>query len=206
MVVRLHNLSKWRVLKAGDAIAFAGEQDRKVRIEVNCEFPTRFDVVHGDGDRTSVTFLAVVVGMETLEFTAPGETYLTATSDGEVWYFTNEGDQTATDRKAQSFTKVMNRRSRNPDLERMMFKMEQNTMRRLAMMAEEVEARISAAGAKHDTATGEVEEPDDADDTGHADGISAEPEGGDGGATGGGEAPADAGEKPAKRTAKAVSA
>lgn len=158
MVVRLHNLSKWQKLEPGEGIELLGAHDRKVRVEVNTEAPTRFDVVHGDDDDTQVTFLAVVHGMETLEFYAPGGTYLAATSDGEVWYFTNEGDQTATDREAVSFTRVMNRRARNPELERMMFKMEQNMNARLALMADEVAAQVAAAGVNHDTATGEVDE------------------------------------------------
>lgn len=158
MVKRLHNLSKWRELKAGDGIEFVGERDRRVRIEFNTETATRLHLVHGDDDDTQVTFVTVVEGFDVVEFTAPGNCVLAATSDGEVWYFTNEGDVEATDRQAVSFTKVMNRRARNPELERMMWKMEQNIAARMTVMEAELEARYAATGQRYDPDTGEVED------------------------------------------------
>lgn len=187
MVVRLHNLSKWRCMEPGKGLDFLGDAPRKVRVEFNTEQPTRIDLVHGEDDDTQVTFLAVIMGMETVEFVAPVGTYLAATSDGEVWYFTNEGDDIATDREEVSFTKVMNRRSRNPELERMMFKMEQNMNARMALMAEEVAAQVAAAGVQHDTATGEVEDDEVGD--GLPDGSETAPTG----ATGGSPEPAPSG-------------
>ena len=161
MVKRLHNLSKWRELKAGDGIEFVGERDRRVRIEFNTETATRLHLVHGDDDDTQVTFVTVVEGFDVVEFTAPGNCVLAATSDGEVWYFTNEGDVEATDRQAVSFTKVMNRRARNPELERMMWKMEQNIAARMSVMEAELEARYAATGQRYDPDTGEVEDDDE---------------------------------------------
>lgn len=164
MTIRLNNLSKWALLTPGNVFSFPGTEPRRVRIEFNCEAPTRIDVYYDDPDNdgdSKGTFVAVVMGMETVEFTAPPGAHLVATSDGEVWYFTNEGDQIANTREQVSFTRVMSRRSRNPELERMMFKMEQNMNRRMNAQLAEVEARYAAEGVRHDTATGEVNDDGD---------------------------------------------
>lgn len=152
MVVRIHNTGKWSQLEAGKIFKLTGMQRRRVRLEVNCEMPTRFDVVEDD-DR--VTFLAVVQGQEALEFSAGPNAHVAALSEGEVWFFTNDGDQVAIERpEAVSFTTIAGRRTRNPEMERMMFKMEQNMTRRMTALA--LELAEMAAAAPHDPETGEV--------------------------------------------------
>lgn len=189
MVVRIHNTSKWAVLAPGKVLALSGEQYRKVRVEVNCPAPTRFDVVENDVP----TFLAVVQGHEVLEFSAGATAYLAPTSDDEVWYFTNDGDSGGAyeDPNAVSFVKMMSGRpTRNPDLERMMFKMEQRMLQRDAAIAAENQAwraRLEAKGIDPDT--GEVLENGDAAAAGAA-GADA---GGDAGAAAGAEAAGAAG-------------
>lgn len=155
MVVRLHNLSKWEMLGAGKAIELLGDHPRRVRVEVNCEAPTRFDLVHGD--EGLVTFICVAVGYEVMEFSAPGGSHVLATSDGEVWFFTNEGDQIASDREQVSFTRMMTRRTRSEQLERMMALQEMNFNRRLAAQAAEtaeLAAALEAAEARADDEVG----------------------------------------------------
>lgn len=201
MVIRLHSLSRWKLLEAGKYIEINGERDRKVRVEFNTEAPTRLDLVWTEAEETEITFLAVILGMEVVEFHAPAGTAIVATSEGEVWYFTDEGEVVATDKEAVSYTKIMNRRARNPQLEMMMFKMEQNMNARMALMEDEVAARIEAMGVKHDTATGEVIEDDAAEDEPDADadalgdGKQAKESGGSGGDS---KQPTDTGAKPAK--------
>lgn len=172
MVVRIHNLSKWLALQPGEMLELKGQDKRRVTLEVNCPALTRFDVVIGDVP----TFLAVVQGWETLQFSAPAECFLVATSDDEVWYFTNDGDQIAAQRpEAVTFTKIANRRTRNPDLERMMFKMEQNALRREAALRDEIDAMRAA----------QAEEEDEADEVGDGsvDGAQGAAAGGEGGVT-----------------------
>lgn len=153
MVVRLHNMGRWAVLKPGDVLQLNGLPRRKVRVEFNTEAPTRIDLVEPGN---VVTFLAVVSGHEVVQFTAGAECHLVASSDGEVWYFTNDGDQIGTQFQNVSFTKIATRRARNPQMEMMMFKMQQNIDRRLAALAAEQEAWRAARAA--DPETGEVEE------------------------------------------------
>lgn len=172
MVVRIHNVGKWSVLKPGDMLELVGQAARKVRVEFNCPAPTRVDLVEGD----KMTFLAVVEGHEVIEFVAGVEVYLAPTSEEEVWYFTNDGEQVAQARpEAVTFTKIASRRARNPELERMMFKMEQNMLRRTAALEAEL-AEIRAA-APYDPETGEV--ADEVGD-GTADGTAGEATGGEG--------------------------
>lgn len=172
MVIRLHNVSRWAQLEPGNVFPIYGEQSRNVRFELNCETDTRLDIVRDEVP----TFLATIRGREDIEFAAEGECYLVATSEGEVWYHTDEGDRIDFENPMSvSFTKIANRKARNPALEMMMFKTEQNMKRRLAALEDEAMSRIEAMGVNHDLNTGEVIE-DGEDDTGAASGASgAEP-------------------------------
>lgn len=171
MVIRLHNVSKWARLDGG-ILPFVGIQHRKIRIDVNCETDTRFDIViPGEGEEADklIMLAAGVVGLETLDFTAPADCALHASSEGEVWYFTNEGDdQSVPAVEDEIFTTIANRRARNPQLEMMMFKQEQNINRRLKAQAAEFQAMIDAIGVQHDTVTGEVFDDDDAEEEQHS--------------------------------------
>lgn len=178
MVVRIHNVGKWAVLKAGDMLELNGVEGRRIRVEFNCPAPTRIDAIEGD----KATFLAVVQGHEVVEFVAGAQVHLVATSEDEVWYFTNDGQEVAAVRpEAVSFTKIASRRARNPELERMMFKMEQNMQRRMDAQFAELEAMREAMAEREgaDPETGEL--PDENGD-GPADGTAGE----DAGAAGGG--------------------
>lgn len=160
MVVRLHNVNKWQRLSPGEVLSLPGplDQPRKVRLEVNCVEPTRFDVVSGPAGAEEHFFLAVVTGYQVLEFSVPGDVKVVPTTDGEVWFFTNDGDSIASKNvQAVPFTKIASRRTRNPDLELMMFKMEQNQKRREAALRAEMQA-LMAARTPHDLETGEVDD------------------------------------------------
>lgn len=191
MVVRIQNIGKWAALAPGDILPLLGEGLRKVRLEVNCPAPTRFDVVENINGENKLTFLAVVVGHETLEFSVTGaEAHIAPTSDSEVWFFTNDGDDVSFEVPgAVSFTKVMNRRTRNPAQEMMMFKMEQNMLRRMELQAAEIAelrqvAEARAAGANTETGELEDEPSDSGNDPGADQGGAASP------ATGAAEQPA----------------
>lgn len=183
MVVRIHNIAKWAMIPAGQVLKLSGEHRRKVRVEVNCEAPTRLDVIEGEDEGEKGTFLAVVQGYEVLEFVVSGVARLVPTTEGEVWYFTNDGDQIAADMpELESFTKIASRRARNPELEMMMFKMNQNMERRLATQAAEIEAlreAQAAAEVPHNPETGEVIEDGEVG-AGNDPGTAGAPAGGEG--------------------------
>lgn len=179
MVVRIHNVSKWARLALGEVLELPGAERRKIRIEVNCPAPTRLDLVEGEG---RLVFLCVVQGYEVVEFTASGLVHVVPTGDDDMFYFTVDGGEDGASElvDAVSFTKIATRRTRNPELERMMWKMQQNTERRFAEQEAEL-AALRAATAERE-ANGR-EEPDDkaaagdagGEDAGAPEGAAAEP-------------------------------
>lgn len=146
MVLRIHNLGKWKVLQPGQMLPLGGEVQRRVRLDVNCPAPTRFEAVD---DENAVTFLGIVQGLETLEFHASPGLIVSATSEDDIWYFTSDGEQIGTeDLDTVSFTTLENRRERNPELERMMQRAQENMLAREAALSDEMErreARLNAA-------------------------------------------------------------
>lgn len=160
MVLRIHNVGKWSVLEPGHVLNLKGEQLRKVRVDVNCERPTPFHIVEG-GELGRITFVGVVTGLETLEFSiSGGEAHLTATSDGEVWYFTNDGDSHSNeDLEPVNFATIIPQRAaRNPEMERMMWRIEQNMNLRLQQQQSEFDA-IMAQQAQREAAAQTPEPP-----------------------------------------------
>lgn len=178
MVVRVHNPSKWAAIQPGNVLQIPNVvEPRVVRIEFNAPAPARVDLVQEDG---SIVFLAAFSGMEVVEFTAEQPCQVAVTSDEDVFFFTNEGDSISFENPhAVSFVQYWERTPRNPELERMMWKMEANMMRRLQQQADEREqARVRA------------EQRENGDGT--ADGSS----GGAGGTSSGGEQPPGEGSPP----------
>lgn len=149
MVVRLFNLTDWEYLKPGSILKLDGAEGRLVRIEFNVEAPTSLHLVQPDNKHV---FLAVVMGLDVVEFRAPAEVHVVASSDGEVWYFTNHGQQITAETDGPTFTKLMTRAERNPELERIMWAAEQRARRREAQMAAEFDARLAAQAAQHASA------------------------------------------------------
>lgn len=181
MAIKLHNLSKWAPIAAGTLLELAGEFTRPIRLHVNAPGDTLAHLVikvrNPEGDYVERrVFLAAFSGLQILEFTATGTVQVAFSGPDEVWYFTDDGDQIAYIRPdTPVFTKMMERRVRNPDLERMMWKLEQNARRRESMMRAEFEARIAATPGVN-TETGEVDDgvpvntaPETTDDPGTTD-------------------------------------
>lgn len=174
-MIRLHNLDRWAKLPAGDVLHLAEGDLRKVRVQVNLEDRTSFHLRWQNEGADDLVFLGVAgPGVDVIEcYTTGGD--IVATSEGEVWYFTNEGQDTTFSRpEARSFTRTANRRARNPQVELMMFKMEQNINRRIALVEQDNERlrREVAAREGADLETGEVHDDvgdgASSDDTGTA--------------------------------------
>lgn len=144
MVVKLNSLSRWLVLAADKAIVFDGSDiaERRVRIDFNLEAATSFFIVDRDGVESFLCSLPA--GQETIEFSAAGtfSVYAEAGS-GAVHYISADLEPTFSEVvDPVIFTKIANRRHRNPELEEMMFRMNQNLERRLAQQADEFEAAL----------------------------------------------------------------
>lgn len=126
--IRIHNVDKWAKYNPTEGLSFIGFANRKIEIDLNAEGPASVVLVGDTGN----TFLATIDGLARLEFIATEPVVdLMITSESEVWYFTNEGGEAAVSRPdAVSFTRMMTRRERNPQLERMMYEMRRNEQRR----------------------------------------------------------------------------
>lgn len=143
MTIKLNSLGRWKELEASAVIQFertAGE--RRIRLHLNLEAETVFFLEDENGPRFLTT---VPAGVETLEFNAAGGVAVfPAEGSGRVMFQTAEGEPTFSDVvDPVVFTKIAQRRHRNPELERMMFVMNQNLERRLAMQAAEFEAALA---------------------------------------------------------------
>lgn len=158
---RLFNLTRWRKLK-DPVLVLPGEVSRRIVLEINVEQLTHVEVATPDG---AVLLGVVQPGrMETFEFHAPeAEVVVSMTSDGEVFYFTNDGVNDVRESAKASLAKLATRAARNPQLELMMLKAETNFQRMLDRQSREFNAAMAARDARNaaaaDPDTGEV--PDD---------------------------------------------
>lgn len=141
-IIKLNSLSRWNRLSPDQGAVFPGvkEQERLVRINLNCEAVTSLSIVH-DADRDQ--FLCTVEpGVHVVEFYTAGTFRLVADAVGAaVLYQSADLEPTFAEVvDPKIFTKIANRRHRNPELEEIMFRMTQNVERRLAAQASEMEA------------------------------------------------------------------
>ena len=148
MVVKLNSLARWAALPSDEAIVFDGadQGERRVRINLNLEGVTAFFI----GDEQGERFLATLgPGLETVEFNVSGAFKVYAEKgSGIVHYQSADLEPTFAEiADPKIFTRIAQRRHRNPELEEIMYRMQANTERRIAQQAEEIEARYALAGA-----------------------------------------------------------
>lgn len=136
---RMHNLEKWSELPPGKAMSFVVDWPRVVRIDVNVAGKANLFVI---GDGGTPRFLAFVTGRDVVEFAANGRFGLIADGD-PTFVYSVDGDTWSLDVPApEIFTRVREKRARNPELEYIMAKMAHNMERRLAQQATEIERAI----------------------------------------------------------------
>ena len=156
---RLFNLDKWTALAEGSSLAFVNPRPRTVRLEVNAPVKSALYVADADGE---VRFLALVEGRDTIEFNSTGSFNLTV-EGADVHVYTADGDDiSAVVLAPRIFTKIAERRRRNPELERIAALMQANMERRLAIQANELRAELArreAALAQKPAAPGNGGEP-----------------------------------------------
>lgn len=151
---RIFNVDKWTVIEPGQVLEFPMERPRLVRVEVNSPDAANLYLIDQAGE---AFHLARVCGRDTVEFVSPGAFSLSA-ADGAISVYTVDGTSGhRTVEAPQSFTTIVERRRRNPELEAMMRMVNQNMEKRLAQTAEELRlqyvrreeeaARRRAAGA-----------------------------------------------------------
>lgn len=138
---RMFNLSKWQRIAEGELVSFCGERPRTVRLEVNAPERVKLYVTEG---KAEPVFLAAVEGRDTVEFSSDGAFDLYVVG-GEISVFTAEGqDWTVQSVSNATFTKIVERRIRNPELEYMMAVTYANMEKRLAAQSAELDRRLQA--------------------------------------------------------------
>lgn len=148
---RLGNLDKWEPL-AGDGksgVSFPGGP-RPVTLEVNAPERTalyvEYEVPKLDADGNvrgfdlKEQFLALVEGRDKVEFTVGGD--FTLFADKDCLYYTGDDQETHNVVIAPViFTRIANRKERNPNMEMMEFKMRLNIERRMQALEREAMLR-----------------------------------------------------------------
>lgn len=170
MTQRIHNLSKWALVEEGQSIAFLNMRRRTVILEVNAPAPVCLYVVQDAEDVRSnperiadeeagrkrgelppavkgdePVFLAFILGgRERVEFAVDGAFEL-LTEGGNCYIYTADSQDIAMRVVAPLiYTKIANRRARNPHLELMQYQMRLNQERFQAELRDEMERRIAA--------------------------------------------------------------
>lgn len=173
MVQRIFNVTKWKRLEEGQVITFDNPRPRVVRLDVNSPGDSELYYIDGAGE---VSFLALVRGRDIVEFTTDGAFQLSV-SGNDCSIYTADGAITAHKAvDAVSFTRIVERRARNPEFERMQWEMMQNINRRLEQQKNELEytyrrremarnAELAAAPVAGDS----DDEPAQADNAGSSD-------------------------------------
>lgn len=172
---RVFNLAKWRFMRDGSAMTFSNTKRRTVILDVNAPDEVRFYVVQdpeavrnnperlsdqeagressGDDadDKQDLTFVGLVKGRDRLEFAVDGAFDLVVEGGG-AYVYSADGQDIATRIVAPLiFTRIANRRARNPHLELIQYQMRLNMERMQDQLAEELERREKAFAERLET-------------------------------------------------------
>lgn len=146
-MIKLNTLVDWATLEPGKQIPFRAPANksgaRKVRLNLNCAEPTVLYLQDEFGVRL---LTAVPAGLEVVEFSHGGDFAIFGEEEhGAVQFLTKEGEPPVmVDVDPQSFTKVLQRKARNPELEAIRYEMLQGQMRREADMQAGFAAQLEA--------------------------------------------------------------
>lgn len=154
---KINNLSRWVVLDEGQRVDFPNPKPRVVRLDVNAPSAACLYIFTDPNGEESADplFLARVEGRDLVEFHSEGAFGLTV-EGGSVNLYTVDGDDPSFRLvEPQAFVKVIERRRRNPEVEFIMHKMQQNLDRRMEQQAHEfrglLESRERAKAALAET-------------------------------------------------------
>lgn len=152
--MKLNSIARWSELPPEASVVFEGRKARRIRLHVNSPGLARFWLIEDGKER----FLGAVERCDVIEFVASGDVEI-ATKDSDVWYYCAEHEPTHTKiLDPKIFTRIAERRTRNPELELMMHQMQVNLERRLAAQNFEFNSRMEAALAAREARNEPVSE------------------------------------------------
>lgn len=132
---RIFNIDKWTRLSEGQGLEFSNPRPRNVRVEVNAPSKAAIYCIDGDGE---AHFLALVEGRDTIEFGSTGAFTLSVEGPDVMIYTADGADISSVVVAPVVFTKIIERRRRNPELEHIAAVMARNMERRLEQQADEI--------------------------------------------------------------------
>lgn len=191
---RIQDIKKWRHVPEGTAMNFENTAERRMRLDVNAAGMALLWYVDGDGE---TTLLAVVTGRDVIEFATHGGMFSIEVTGADVFVYTVDGENFSFAKPdAVKFTKMIERRARNPEVEYMQYMMRENHRVMLEQQAEQFE-RMRAEFQRNQPAPAAQPEP-----SGDAAGSAGKPEPDGGAGVGAGDPPADGGDAGKAKKAK----
>lgn len=140
--IKIGDIAKWNKADAR-LLVFAGRGARRIRLHINSPSVAVLWLESEDGDDDSAQFLARVEGYKVVEFHALG-TVRVSIEGADVWWKCTEAEPTAVKIvDPVVFTRIIERRHRNPEVEMMMHMMQQNIERRLSAQQTEMEQYLA---------------------------------------------------------------
>lgn len=145
-MIKLNDLKKWQYLGEGEVAHFAKDDPRTVRVDFNAPGGAILSIREKDAEQG---FDVALKGRDVLEFSVDGA-FDVSVDDG-VWFYTADStDWTVEKVKHESFTRIVERRTRNPEMEHMIYMASLNMERRLAQQADELQRQFERRLARRD--------------------------------------------------------
>lgn len=135
----LKELARW-VPVSDKGIKFPVKEPRKIRLEVLAENPAKLYVTDG---KAKPVYIGSFEGYDVVQFNVAGDAKLQADGAGVMVWSGEFQDQIIEIPEAVSFTRMMTRRQRNPELEQLQLRMQQNMERRLAQVQRDVTLQVA---------------------------------------------------------------
>lgn len=135
---RILSVYDWQHLPAGSQFSVSSdiEHQRSVRLRVNAPFPMALFINQAEFEQPIL--LAHVVGLDEIQFEILGD-YQVMADGGDVYFDTLDGTKPFVESvDNESFTQIVERRVRNPELELIERRMQENMERRMGMLAYEI--------------------------------------------------------------------
>jgi hypothetical protein len=132
-MIDLKNLDKWVRVAPGEGYEFAGRNQRTTTLEIRAETSTSVYLYRPEKEGIDPIFLCNVDGYQKVRFRMPEGRWAVCGDEGAALYVATIETEAASIAFPDTviFTKIAERRARDPRLEMMMFKMNQNLERRL---------------------------------------------------------------------------
>lgn len=188
-MLKIPSLKHWTLLPDGKSVNFEHSvESRRVRLDVNAAGTAQ--VYHTDGNG-QLTFLGLVTGREVIEFATLADTsFAISTIGADLWFYSVDGADFSFERpEARSFTQLVERRQRNPEIEYMQYMMQANMNRMMEQQRGELERLFDRRAA---ALAAPADKPAAAGDGGAGDGA-AKPQSNKSASGDVGDQPADAG-------------